>query len=424
MALEPRIRAAAPSCYLTSFDRLLDTIGPQDLEQNFTGFIANGLDHADFVIAFAPRPALISAASGDFFDIGGTWDTFREAKRIYGRLRHAGAVDLVEADGPHGFQPALRQRVGRFFEETLMNRRPADIVRSVEEGKVYPDADLQCTESGQVVSSLRGSTVADIWREREKELREKRERHFEETPRAEWLREVRKLSAMAETVAPLSMENVGEPAEMDGVTIEKFLSKSSPPVALRVLRPSNNDVAKANSVRIVVDDDARPRFVSHLLARARSGETIVCVDLPGYGETTPHSRRGRLSDVNAAVLAFHLGRNLAGMRADALRQVIAWAAGITGVEAVHVMGRRRAAVPALLAAVMDSRVQRLELEEALESYASIVEDGLHGDRLGNVVPGALALFDLPLLRKAMEPRSVELMRPVGPHGKPLEGWGF
>ncbi|UCG49482.1 MAG: acetylxylan esterase, partial [Phycisphaerales bacterium] len=42
MALDDRIDVAAPSCYITNFDRLLNTIGPQDAEQNIYGQLAFG----------------------------------------------------------------------------------------------------------------------------------------------------------------------------------------------------------------------------------------------------------------------------------------------------------------------------------------------------------------------------------------------
>ncbi len=103
MAIDDRIACAAPCCYLTSFDRLTDTIGPQDAEQNLFAQVACGLDHADYAILMAPRPLLFGAATRDFFDIDGTWDTFRQAKRIYTRLGFPERVDLVEADLPHNF---------------------------------------------------------------------------------------------------------------------------------------------------------------------------------------------------------------------------------------------------------------------------------------------------------------------------------
>ena len=57
MALDDRIAVAAPSCYITSLERLFATIGPQDAEQNITGQVAAGMDHADYVTMRAPsRP--------------------------------------------------------------------------------------------------------------------------------------------------------------------------------------------------------------------------------------------------------------------------------------------------------------------------------------------------------------------------------
>src|SRR5205085_9343686 len=49
MALDDRIAVAAPSCYITSLERLFATIGPQDAEQNITGQVAFGMEHADYV---------------------------------------------------------------------------------------------------------------------------------------------------------------------------------------------------------------------------------------------------------------------------------------------------------------------------------------------------------------------------------------
>jgi hypothetical protein len=73
---------------------------------------------------------------------------------------------------------------------------------------------------------------------------------------------------------------------------------------------------------------------------------------------------------------------------------------------------------------MEPAVARLRLEDALVSYASIVEGGLHHQRLGNTIPRALEHFDLPMLRESMQPRPVELVRPQDPLGRPLEEWEF
>ena len=55
MALDDRIAVAAPSCYITSLERLFATIGPQDAEQNITGQVAFGMEHADYVTHARPE---------------------------------------------------------------------------------------------------------------------------------------------------------------------------------------------------------------------------------------------------------------------------------------------------------------------------------------------------------------------------------
>ena len=48
---------------VSQFRRLIETIGPQDAEQNIFGQLAFGLDQPDYVLLRAPKPTLISATS-------------------------------------------------------------------------------------------------------------------------------------------------------------------------------------------------------------------------------------------------------------------------------------------------------------------------------------------------------------------------
>ena len=49
-AADDRIKAAAPSCFLTSLRNLCAYMGPQDGEQNIYGQLAFGLNHAGYVL--------------------------------------------------------------------------------------------------------------------------------------------------------------------------------------------------------------------------------------------------------------------------------------------------------------------------------------------------------------------------------------
>ena len=48
-AIDERIYAAAPECYITNLTRIFKTIGPQDAEQNLFNGISSGIDHPDYL---------------------------------------------------------------------------------------------------------------------------------------------------------------------------------------------------------------------------------------------------------------------------------------------------------------------------------------------------------------------------------------
>ncbi len=126
MALDDRIVAAAPSCYITGFEALLSTIGPQDAEQDIFGQLAFGMDHADYLMMRAPTSILICAATQDFFDIQGTWTSFRYAKRLYTRLGVAERISLLENDATHNYNRTQREGIVRMDGPVAARRGQGD----------------------------------------------------------------------------------------------------------------------------------------------------------------------------------------------------------------------------------------------------------------------------------------------------------
>src|SRR5690349_7133814 len=105
-ALEPRIKVAAISCYVTSLPmRMHNRIfkdPDSDPEQDLYGMISNGVDNAGLLLLMYPRPVLIAAATLDFFPIEGTHKTFEEVSTLYRRFGHADRIAMAE--GYHGHQ--------------------------------------------------------------------------------------------------------------------------------------------------------------------------------------------------------------------------------------------------------------------------------------------------------------------------------
>ena len=181
MALDDRIVAAAPGCFMTTTRQKNEKPGPGDPEQNLFAQIREGLDHPDFAIIRAPRPTLILAATEDFVPIEGTWLAFRQAKRVYTKLGFPERIDLVEAPEKHGYSVRLREGAVRFFARWLQGRNIE--VFEPEKVAVEKEGDLLCSPKGQVIAMAGARPVFDLNRERSEELKAERREKMGENER-------------------------------------------------------------------------------------------------------------------------------------------------------------------------------------------------------------------------------------------------
>jgi hypothetical protein len=114
-AFDDRIKAASPAGYICGFRRLLQSIGPQDGEQNFYHGIASGIDHADLIEVFAPKPYLIAATTRDFFSIQGARETYAEVQNAYRAFGKPDHIQMTEDDYGHGYTLKNREATYAFF---------------------------------------------------------------------------------------------------------------------------------------------------------------------------------------------------------------------------------------------------------------------------------------------------------------------
>jgi dienelactone hydrolase len=183
MALDDRIAAAAPSCYITSLERLFATIGPQDAEQNITGQVAFGMEHADYVTMRAPKPTLLCVGTRDYFDIDGAWASFREAKLAFGRFGHGERVELFESDEPHGFTRPRREAAMRWMRRWLLHRddAPVEPVFPIATAETTPEshAAARSSESFRCEVRLRPQPerADELERQRAQQFAGRRPRH-------------------------------------------------------------------------------------------------------------------------------------------------------------------------------------------------------------------------------------------------------
>jgi cephalosporin-C deacetylase-like acetyl esterase len=455
--LDSRVKVASIVTFITSIPKKIENRiddSESDPEQDIAGLLAAGIDHTEFLGMIAPRPVMIGAATRDFFPIEGTRRTFSEAQQLYRKLGVPDRIKMVEFDHRHMYSQPLREATYAWFDRWLMGTE-----NEAHEPAIVTEKDevLQCTPTGQVVTSLGGKTVADFNRaEAERLARQLEERRREPAFHSELVAKIReRLDAQFENarsamdcgsgaaafgLAPQpgqkavagatalqsacgAAEGLAE-TQLDGLAVEKVLLSSEPGiiVPVRVILPTNHPphLPEVVYLRDRTGDSDSPALFEDL---ARAGRMVAVADVRGFGETMssrripdPHvdyfdPRDGMDSDF--AIASSFLGQPLLGMRVHDARSVIDFVRARPDADPAHVTiaGRGWAGVVALFAAASDPKVSSVAVEGIPLSFAEIAAAELYNQPVSLMLPGVLQDFDLPDVFASLAPRSLLVLNP-------------
>ena len=415
--VEPRLAVAAPSCYMTSWKALWFHSGPQDAEQVLPGFLAYGLDFADFALAFAPRPFQILSATRDFFPIAGARSAHEEARRAYERLGHAERVGFFEHDDSHGWSKPRREATYRWLERWLHGR--------VDEGKepafdTELESDLYATPTGQVSTSYDGAeTVQSLNRAVAEEIYPGRRAVGLDVEALRRL--VRSRLRMAETLGSPAVRPLGELGR-DGYRIERIALHAAPGITVPALVfvPAGGPARKPAVLYVHGSgkgEDAAPG--GDLEALVLSGHLVMAPDPRGMGESRPTSAGGGYDPAwQMLQRALLVDRTLVGMQAEDLRGAFAVLETRADVDParIAVLGKGHGGVLALVLAALEPKVEKVAVEGTVLSYLDIVRARHHEGLTAAFVPGVLRDFDLPDLAAVIAPRTFWIVDPRTPTG--------
>ena len=423
MALDDRIRAAAPSCYITSFERLLSTVGPQDAEQNIFGQLAFGMDHANYLLMRAPKPTLICAATNDYFDIEGTWASFRYAKRLYTRLEFAERVNLIENDDKHGFKRPLREAAVRWMARWLLGKDEPITEPPI---KVLTDEEIQCTPQGQVMFLEQARSTYDLNRDFEEKLAKQRKKLWKTKALKELQQMVCKKAGIRELneLPKPTLKKAGI-IQRNGYQVKRIILKPEDGVYLPALMFVPDKSPQKATVLYVHQDgksaDATPEGPIEELVK--SGKIVLAVDLRGTGETLPTEQKGWAEtigfDWKDYFTAYLLGRSYVGMRAE---DILVCARFLQEQQKgpVDLVAIGHVCVPALHAAAVEPNLfGSIKLIRGLISWSNVIELGRSNNQLVNTVHGALTAYDLPDLARTLETR-LTIEQPLNALGEPIQ----
>jgi len=419
-ALDDRIKIVAPSCYITSWHWMMKTIGPQDAEQVFPGWLGDGLDYPDFIYAASPKPFLMLSAIRDFFPIDGARETFREAKQFV-NLR------MFEADDGHGYSHPRRMAAYDWFSRQFRDKED-----TTAEVPVTPETEeaLFCTSTGQVATSLGGESVFTLNRARAEKLRQARTQPADARSLAAWQAKVREAAIRRSGYQAASGAAVSTGYGMlrrEGYRIEKLTYESEPGIVVPALLFVPDAGPARRPAVILAIGEGKAESAKEAGELAQSGVTVLSVDLRGMGETRAltdanDSEFARyFGDYNSGMSAILMNRSLVAMRArDILRGVdVLLARDDVDPTRLSGIGKDSAAVPMLYAAVFDQRLRSISLQGMVLSYDAVVTTRMHRNVFEQIVPGALIDFDLPDLVAAIAPRAVWISDSTAPAGAPV-----
>jgi len=422
MSLDDRIIAAAPSCYITNFYERILELGAQDAEQNIYGQLAFGMDHADYLMMRAPTPIMICAATKDFFDIRGTWESFRYAKRLYSRMEFAERIDLLENDAPHNYNKLQRQSVVRWMSRWLLKKDEPITEPSIE---LLSEEEIQCTPNGLVMELEGARSTYDLNRDYEKKLAKQRRELWKTTARTELFNQVRKIAGIrksTELPEPI-VESIGIEDRSD-YKIEKLIIKPEDGIYLPALMFLPKQTQSKNTVLYIheqgKDADAAPDGPIENLVKA--GRLVLAVDLRGTGETQQTGQKYFMSyfgtDGQDVYTAYLLARSYVGMRAE---DIIVCARFLKEQQdgRVDLVAVGHVSVPALHAAALESDMfESVELIRGLVSWSNVIESGRSLNQLVNAVHGALTVYDLPDLAATLGDK-LTIKEPLNALGEPI-----
>jgi cephalosporin-C deacetylase-like acetyl esterase len=422
-AIDSRVQAAAPACYITSWEQLLDKLGPQDGEQSLANFLSEGLDIADYIEVFAPKPYLIASTIGDFFTLEGARQSYEEARGFYRLLQAEDRIGWFIGPGGHGVPRESREAIYAFFLKHLNNGQgdPRD-----EAVVLDPLEKILCTPTGQVSDSLGGETVFTLNRKRAEALK----RH---PAAADLPAQVRKLAGI--TVKPggaAPVVTVHRSLRRDGYRLDLVSLAMGGGVAVTgsLLVPGGSG---PHPTAILVDP--RPKEVTAALgsdadALARAGFVVLAIQPRGTPErpvtalpniSPPLAAQNLVGDFDLAYQAQVVGRSLTGLRAEDVIRAVDYLSAFPGAkrDGLTAIGYGTGGVYVLHAAALDSRIARVLTQQSPPVLRLGVERPIHRHIYEVAVPGMLTKYDLDDLVRAIAPRPVTIINPVDLLERPL-----
>lgn len=425
MVADPRLAAASPNCYITTREAWLDLgMNWADAEQHQHGCIADGVNHSDFLAAFAPKPLCVQAAIRDSFPIAGARTAVRRAKSFYKALGAERNCAIFEADVEHGLCKEFRENITCFLAYHLQGRR----IQFRETARLEKPGNLQCLASGNV-RRLKGRGLADIIRDEARKIKNGRPQG-----RGALVKKIKSLFRKELSSRFFEWEYRKTYGEYR-YDICRYNVKSETditlPVHLFLPKDELGNVMQKDRIFIFIGPAANEGGLKyHSLQRqlVERGYVSLTADLRGWGQVKADmDLTGEAAylteDMYYEFYYSSLGESLLGNR---LRDLFAVFRFIAARKKDHklpqklvIIGQDSSAWVAALAGVLSTRVVALVCGGFLPSYDLLFERNEYRIPLDIFTFGVYPAYDMPDMLDAFAPRKVLIHSAVDEMARPM-----
>lgn len=409
-ALDPRIKAVAPSCGGGTLEsqilqRTID--GHCDCMMPINTYLQ---DFKDIGALIAPRSLLVAESNRDhLYSIESVRHLYQDVKNIYNLYGAMDSVSMVEAQGKHGYDAVSRTTIFSFFVKHLMGKdispdkigdvdESKKVMLSEDELRVYVDGppkdDRTTTVQDSFVKLPEAPVVAN-----EIELAAYKNQVVDFLKRETF-------NAFPKSQSPLSPRLEFQSRDKSSFLSNNFSFVSEEDWRLKVeMRWRNNPGKVPNTLLVLRNPDDRGRFPSNWIQVPDSTWNIAFLDTRGVGET------GWNPDLQWHIrcAAAWTGRTIASMRVYDVLRCLKFLRSLPSVDGdkIGIAASGEMAVVAMYAALLDGNISTVILKDPPPTQNAPSSPDGKGEAIEML--NCLRVTDLPQVAGLLYPAKIKVI---------------
>tara|TARA_R110002050_G_scaffold184989_3_gene318808 strand:+ start:44543 stop:46528 length:1986 start_codon:yes stop_codon:yes gene_type:complete len=399
LGLDDRIKVATVCSYFTQRERVFDVYGASDGCQHIPYEGREQLEIADFVLMMAPKPVLIMSGKYDFVDYWGATKAFNNLKKAYTVLGVPEKTNLFSVESGHGMPKPKREAMVSWFKKWFYQDDSP-----VLETKTLSTSleNLQCTSTGQVITSIPDNISIPEYHKQQYELYENNRAVFLKKDTAVIRKKVLELLGIKMPTEDINILSTGQSSFRKFDLYKYQINRTGQmPVPCLVLMPENVD-SKSNIV-LYLNESGKSDILSNenlIDSHINQGDILILADLRGFGETADPINLNDSKywnwEYQNAMASLHIGKPIMGQRVIDILSILDFIEQTPNLKnkSIQLIANGLYGPTAIHATYLDQRISKTEISRSIKSFYNYLENPLQKDVYTNVLYGVLKYYDL------------------------------